>query len=142
MRPSTPRLRPTFARIHLLLLMAGSTAGYSCGASSTDTPPARSVETASRLQGLDQTLSDCSTPSAAAMELINAISMANAAGAGAHTITLASDCTYTLTTAENYWYGPNALPAITGDITIRGQGASIIERSSAGGTPKFRLFYA
>ncbi len=47
-------------------------------------------------------------------------------------------CTYTFTTADNNWYGPNALPAIASTITIEGNGA-IIERNTA--APKFRLFY-
>jgi hypothetical protein len=71
-------------------------------------------------------------------ELITAINSANSA-AGADTIVLSKQ-TYTLTAQDNYWYGPNGLPAITSDITIEGNGATI-ERSSAANTPKFRLFY-
>ncbi|MCW3016121.1 MAG: hypothetical protein JWO02_3213 [Solirubrobacterales bacterium] len=71
--------------------------------------------------------------------LISAITNANAA-AGADVLTLPAGCTYTLTTPDNYWYGPNGLPPIASDITIEGNGA-VIERSNAGGTTPFRLFY-
>lgn len=47
-----------------------------------------------------------------------------------------------LTQADNYWYGPNGLPPISSAITIVGDpGGSIIKRSSASGTPPFRIFY-
>ena len=59
--------------------------------------------------------------------------------AGADTIVLSAS-TYTISTPNNYWYGPTGLPPITSDITIEGNGA-IIERSSLGGTPSFRLFF-
>ncbi len=73
-------------------------------------------------------------------ELVAAVDAANANGAGADTITLAAGCTYTLATPNNSWYGPNALPAIASTITVEGNGATI-ERSSASGTPSFRLFF-
>jgi len=47
--------------------------------------------------------------------------------------------TQLLTAPDNYWYGPNALPAISSTITIEGNGA-IIERDVGAATP-FRLFY-
>lgn len=53
------------------------------------------------------------------------------------TITLAPGSTYALTTPDNYYYGPNGLPAITSNITINGNGATI-ER--VGSTP-FRIFF-
>ncbi|MBV6517286.1 MAG: hypothetical protein HPKKFMNG_03014 [Planctomycetes bacterium] len=59
--------------------------------------------------------------------------------AGADTIVLGAN-TYTISSPNNYWYGPTGLPPITSDIVIEGNGA-IIERSSAGGTPNFRLFF-
>ncbi|HEX8915950.1 MAG TPA: hypothetical protein VF796_26620, partial [Humisphaera sp.] len=71
--------------------------------------------------------------------LIAAINSANTLP-GADTISLAAGSTYTLTAQDNYWYGPNGLPAITSDVTIEGNGATI-ERSAAANTPKFRLFY-
>jgi hypothetical protein len=43
-----------------------------------------------------------------------------------------------LTAADNYWYGPNGLPAIASDITIEGEGATI---SRAGSAPPFRFFF-
>lgn len=53
------------------------------------------------------------------------------------TINLAANGTYTLTTINN---GANGLPVINASITINGNG-STIERSSAFGTPAFRIFY-
>ena len=38
---------------------------------------------------------------------------------------------------DNDWYGTNGLPAISSQITIQGNGATI-QRS--GGAPKFRIF--
>lgn len=56
--------------------------------------------------------------------LTSAINQANAQ-AGADTVRLAPGCTYQLTTVNNNWYGPNALPPIASDITINGRGARI-----------------
>ncbi len=72
-------------------------------------------------------------------DLKAAIDTANATS-GPDTLQLAPGCTYTLTTPDNHWYGPNGLPEIASDITVEGNG-STIERSSAGGTPEFRLLY-
>ncbi len=73
-------------------------------------PPNPVVDTASRGQGLNQTLTDCMPSS-----LVSAIAAANAAGAGSHNIALANDCQYKLTVPNNYYYGANGLPAITSD---------------------------
>lgn len=67
------------------------------------------------------------------------------AGNGADTIILTAGATYTLTevdntTARNSIEEPNGLPSVTSDITIRGNGATIT-RSSADGTPAFRLLH-
>ena len=72
-------------------------------------------------------------------ELINAINTANGSG-GATIMNLASGCTYTLTTVQDTTDGPNGLPPITSEIIINGNGATI-ERSSADGTPQFRIFH-
>ena len=72
-----------------------------------------------------------------------------AGGPGANTIVLQAAATYVLTQPDQpqtgfvdrgSWYGPNALPPIATSIVIEGNGATI-ERSSATGTPAFRLFY-
>ena len=120
--------RATILRCGLFVVL-----GMNCGQQSTDKEP----NLASVKQGLDVTLADC-----LATSLVDAITMANTAGAGAHVITLKSGCTYSLVARDNYWYGPNGLPAIKSNITIDGgpQGASI-ERASDPGTPAFRLFY-
>ena len=70
--------------------------------------------------------------------LIGAINAANR-NAGADTIALAPGGTYTLTQVDNPRFGPNGLPAITSEITIEGNGATIT-RSGSSGTP-FRHFY-
>src|SRR6516225_9744730 len=46
--------------------------------------------------------------------------------------------TYTLTTINNFWYGPDGLPAISSNLTINGNGATIQRASFA---DNFRLFY-
>lgn len=83
--------------------------------------------------------------------LRNAIASANAGAAVGgcvlggsssppHLIRLQAGAVYTLASVDNYWYGPNGLPAIGTWIEIDGRGATI-ERSSAAGTPAFRLFF-
>jgi pimeloyl-ACP methyl ester carboxylesterase len=54
-----------------------------------------------------------------------------------NTIVLQSGMTYQLTLIDNDWYGPNGLPAISSNITIQGNGATI-ERNS---NMLFRFFY-
>ena len=64
-----------------------------------------------------------------------------AGGSGPDTIHLrAVNPPYTFSAAFVLAAGPNALPAITSDITIDGGGATI-QRNPAVGTPPFRLFY-
>jgi hypothetical protein len=69
--------------------------------------------------------------------LITAINMANANGQ-ANTITLKAG-TYTLTAVDNNTDGPNGLPAITSELTIKGTSAatSILERDTS--APTFRI---
>ncbi|MEW6185571.1 MAG: hypothetical protein AB1585_07520 [Thermodesulfobacteriota bacterium] len=72
-------------------------------------------------------------------ELIKAINTANE-NAGAETLELATDCTYTATAIDNTGdRGTNAFPQITSDITINGHNTTI-QRSSNSGTPQFRFF--
>ena len=56
-------------------------------------------------------------------------------------VNLAANGNYTLTTVDNVFLGPNGLPLITGTVIINGNGATIA-RSSAEGTPEFRLLQA
>ena len=74
-------------------------------------------------------------------DLIAAINAANRAG-GANTITLARGATFTLTAVNNTADGPTGLPVIAAkdNLTILGNGATLA-RSTAAGTPPFRLFY-
>src|ERR1043166_6097886 len=75
--------------------------------------------------------------------LIAAINAANSNNAD-DTINLAAGGTYTLLVVDNSTNGANGLPAIGADnghkLTIKGNGATI-QRSTAGGTPAFRIFY-
>src|SRR5436190_8466298 len=73
--------------------------------------------------------------------LIAAINSANA-NPGSHTINLAAGGTYTLTAvAEDDGYAGGAgLPYTRRPLTINGNGATI-QRSSAAGTPDFRIIY-
>jgi hypothetical protein len=93
---------------------------------------------------------------AGASGLANAI-VNGESGTASPTIDLTAGCTYTFTAPDalaahvlvagqstsvdlDGWYGPDALPAIATAITIDGDGATIA-RSSAVGTPSFRLFF-
>jgi len=75
--------------------------------------------------------------------LIADINAANKTG-GANTITLAANTTFDLTAVNNTTNGANGLPVINGkhgadNLTIIGNGDTI-DRSTAAGTPAFRLF--
>jgi hypothetical protein len=56
-------------------------------------------------------------------DLITAINTAN--GTGGATLVLAPGTTYSFSSADNDWYGPNALPAITSNIVIQGNGDTL-----------------
>ncbi|SCK55801.1 right-handed parallel beta-helix repeat-containing protein [Streptomyces sp. WMMB 322] len=66
--------------------------------------------------------------------LIAAVQEANAAGSG--TISLAKGCTYRLSRVFPGNYGDNALPGITGRITVEGNGAVL---ARAGSAPDMRI---
>lgn len=63
------------------------------------------------------------------------------AGSGADIVELLANASYTLTVVDNTdpTLGDNGLPAITSDITLNGNGATV-ERSTADAIPYFRLF--
>lgn len=80
--------------------------------------------------------------------LIEAIENANAdaqihddcaAGSGADTISLPNDAVMIFTTTHNVTGGGNALPVITGTITILGNGTTLV-RDTNGSPPAFRFF--
>lgn len=73
------------------------------------------------------------------VSLREAILAASYTPGGPHTIVLEEGATYTLTEADNGWYGPTGLPPILGAMVIEGRGATI-ERSAAPDTPPFRIF--
>jgi len=77
--------------------------------------------------------------------LIVAITNANDSASGGDTIDLGANCTYTFTAADNWWYGPNALPPIASDIVINGNGATLLATHTGDPIPitanAFRFFY-
>ncbi|WP_165227349.1 Ig-like domain repeat protein [Aquisphaera insulae] len=79
--------------------------------------------------------------SGVAADLIAAINTANTNGDPSNTINLTG--TYTLTSVDNYWFGPTGLPAITSNLSIVGNSTTptTIQRSTDVSTPNFRLFY-
>ncbi|MFB2894946.1 DUF4347 domain-containing protein, partial [Aerosakkonemataceae cyanobacterium BLCC-F50] len=89
------------------------------------------------LNNIALTINPSANPTDAVNELINAINTANST-AGADTITLFAGGNYNLTAVDNWWYGPNGLPAIASDITIDGQGATIKRDASLA---RLRFFY-
>ena len=94
-----------------------------------------------RVERLEGRTLFASYAAASATELIASMTQANSS-AEADTITLPAGATFTLTAVDNGRFGPTGLPSITeagGGLTILGNG-STIERSSAAGTPVFRLF--
>lgn len=83
------------------------------------------------------TINPATNNAGAVAELIGAISAANADSA-ADTINLFPNGVYTFSAAQNAEFGPNALPQISSDITILGNGATLLRAANA---PKFRFFY-
>jgi hypothetical protein len=77
--------------------------------------------------------------------LIAAINTANDSASGGDTVNLSANCIYTFTAADNWWYGPNALPPIASNIVINGNGATLVAAHIGDPTPltanAFRFFY-
>ncbi len=73
-------------------------------------------------------------------QLIQDINYANQNSSTAFTINLTAS-TYDFTSADNNTFGPNALPVITGNITINGNGAVLMRDPSLGQNTPFRFFY-
>ncbi len=72
-------------------------------------------------------------------QLIQDINYANQNTGTAFTINLTAT-TYDFTAADNSTFGPNALPVITGNITIDGNGAVLMRDPSLGQNTPFRFF--
>src|SRR5262245_6106055 len=91
------------------------------------------------LQALEDRTVPASFSAANVDDLIADINAANQT-AEADTITLVPGTTFTMSTVDNTTDGPTGLPVIVAgeDLTIVGNG-DVIERSSASGTPTFRL---
>ncbi len=66
----------------------------------------------------------------------SSIKLANLAP-GPHVINLPTNAIFNYTTPDNFWYGPNALPPIATDITIEGNGATLVRAT----TNRLRFFY-
>ena len=78
----------------------------------------------------------CSGTTGNTADLINAINVANV-NVGADTVQLGAGCRYEVGLPHNDWYGPNGLPAISSDLTIEGNGGSIVRMTGN----RFRLFF-
>jgi hypothetical protein len=91
------------------------------------------------VDGLENRAMPASFTAATVADLIADINAANASG-GPNSITLATGARFTLTAVDNTADGPTGLPVVAAndDLTILGNG-NIIERSTAAGTPQFRL---
>lgn len=72
-------------------------------------------------------------------DLISAIRNANA-NPGPDTVVLGTNCLYSLTAVDNWWYGPNGLPPIASEITLEGKG-STIQRDPTAQPDRLRFFY-
>jgi hypothetical protein len=73
---------------------------------------------------------DTTIPAADTTALIAAIASAN--GAGSPQTLCLTDSTYTLNAVDNTADGTNGLPSVTGNITIVGDGATIVFASRGG----------
>ena len=92
-----------------------------------------------RIERLEGRAVPASYTAASVTELVAAVNAANLT-AGADTITRAVGKTFTLAAVNNTADGPTGLPVVAAgeDLTVVGNGA-VIERSTATGTPAFRL---
>jgi hypothetical protein len=92
------------------------------------------------LERLEDRTVPASFTAASVADLIADINAANAAG-GSNTITLVAGTTFTLTSVADSTDGGSGLPVIAANdnLSIVGNG-DVIQRSTAAGTPDFRLF--
>ncbi len=88
------------------------------------------------LEHLESRLVPATFNAATTADLINDLGQQQA---GVTTIiNLQAGVTYSLAAVNNYWYGPNGLPAIDSTVIIHGNGATLFRDSS---DPAFRFFY-
>ena len=114
--------------------------GRSAGSPLRHLPPPQRRRPRLSLEGLEERALPSSYAAAGVADLIADINAANAAG-GSNTITLVAGTTFTLTAVDNTTDGATGLPVIAANdnLTIAGNGDTIA-RSTASGTPAFRLF--
>ena len=110
----------------------------------TNKVPARKAPQKARLEleQLEDRLVLSTLPYATAAnvsQLIQDINYANQNTGTAFTINLTAT-TYDFTSADNSTFGPNALPVITGNVTINGNGAVLMRDPSLGQNTPFRFF--
>ena len=84
--------------------------------------------------------STCASGDGDEASLVAAFDAANLSP-GPDIVHLSTGCTYEFATVNNYWYGPNALPPISSDITVLGNGGTIRRTASGSPPPDFRFFY-
>jgi hypothetical protein len=102
-------------------------------------PPAAHRRRCLGLEGLEDRTLPSNYTAATVPDLIADINAANAA-AGPNTITLAAGAAFVLSAVDNTTLGATGLPVIAANdnLTIAGNGDTL-ERSTASGTPAFRL---
>jgi hypothetical protein len=137
-----------FPTLFLCLSWASGAAGEAPHRRPQAKPPALRRAFRPCLERLEDRALPSSYTAATVSDLIADINAANAAG-GTNTITLTAPTTspYVLTAVDNSTDGPTGLAVISGggkkvaadNLTIVGNGDTI-ERSTASGTPDFRLF--
>ncbi len=103
------------------------------------------------LEDINKNPTDANSGTEPAISLPEAIIAANNTPGADLIVLQANEAPYTLSTAHNYWYGPNALPPITSNISIIGNGlpeggrpsqsdkAAVIQRDPGAGP--MRLFF-
>jgi hypothetical protein len=122
---------PTFLRLWL---------GLPAAARRKTPPRRRHARSRPRLEVLEDRTLPSSYTAGTVADLIADINAANTGG-GSNTITLVAGTAFTLTAVDNTTDGATGLPVIAANNTLNiiGNG-DVIQRSTASGTPAFRLF--
>jgi hypothetical protein len=123
----------------LLCLLTGRPPRDRNGRARRPEPPAARRGARLALEYLEDRTLPSNFTAASVADLIADINAANAAG-GTNTITLVAGATFSLAAVDNTTLGATGLPVIAANdnLTIAGNGDTL-ERSTASGTPAFRL---